>query len=246
VDQACLMAVENPEEVEYFFTTQQVFEACSQFPERLIPFCSVDPRHRYPDRFDPRPLIQEYAQAGCKGFGELLAGLPIDDPGLQRIYAACGEFGLPVLFHSDHWICRDEPGEPRLERILQDFPDTIFIGHATRFWMEISKDPPLENLAANPYPGGAVTPVGATDRLLNQYPNLYGDLSANSGYNALTRDPAFGLDFLERHQDKLLFGSDMLAPGQLLPVIDFLRTCPISETAREKICAGNARRVLKL
>ena len=28
--------------------------------------------------------------------------------------------------------------------------------------------------------------------LLRKYPNLYGDLSAGSGYNAITRDPAFG------------------------------------------------------
>jgi len=246
VDQACLMAVENPEEMDFFFTTEQVLAACARHPRRLIPFCSVDPRHRYPERFDPRPIIQEYAQRGCKGLGELLAGLPMDDPGLQEIYAACGEFGLPVLFHSDHWICRDEPGQPRLELMLQTYPNTIFIGHAMRFWMEISQNAPLETLTEAPYPTGPVEPTGSTDRLLGQYPNLYGDLSANSGYNALNRDPDFGLDFLERHQDKLLFGSDMIYPNQSLPMLEFLRRCHISVPARQKICAGNARRLLKL
>ena len=47
-----------------------------------------------------------------------------------------------------------------------------------------------------------------TDKLLSDYPNLYGDLSANSGRNDLTRTPAFAVDFLKRHQDKLHFGSD--------------------------------------
>ena len=37
---------------------------------------------------------------------------------------------------------------------------------------------------------------------------LYGDLSANSGNNALSRDPEFTPAFLKRHQDKLIFGSD--------------------------------------
>jgi uncharacterized protein len=32
--------------------------------------------------------------------------------------------------------------------------------------------------------------------------------AANSGNNALSRDPEFTADFLTRHQDKLLFGSD--------------------------------------
>jgi hypothetical protein len=33
-------------------------------------------------------------------------------------------------------------------------------------------------------------------------------LSANSGNNAMSRDPSFTADFLKRHQDKLFFGSD--------------------------------------
>ena len=33
-------------------------------------------------------------------------------------------------------------------------------------------------------------------------------MSANSGNNALSRDPEFTADFLARHQNKLLFGSD--------------------------------------
>lgn len=246
IDQACLMAVENPEEVDYYFTTEQVLEACALFPERLIPFCSVDPRHRYPESFDPYPLIKEYAERGCRGFGEVLAGVPIDYPGLQKIYAACGEFGLPVLFHADHHICYDEPGAPRLERMLQAYPDTIFIGHSTRFWAEISQNADLDPVRLAAYPSGPVTPTGPTDRLLGQYPNLYGDLSAGSGYTALTRDPAFGLDFLERRQDKLLFGTDVLYPDQKLPIVHFLRNSPISEAAREKILYRNTERLLRL
>jgi predicted TIM-barrel fold metal-dependent hydrolase len=53
-----------------------------------------------------------------------------------------------------------------------------------------------------------VTAGGLTDRYLSDYPNMFGDLSAGSGLNALTRDEAFTRDFLTRHQNKLLFGSD--------------------------------------
>ena len=52
------------------------------------------------------------------------------------------------------------------------------------------------------------TSCGVTDKLLGDYANLFGDLSANSGNNALSRDPQFTPDFLRRHQDKLIFGSD--------------------------------------
>ena len=33
-------------------------------------------------------------------------------------------------------------------------------------------------------------------------------MSAVSAHTAMTRDPEFAADFLRRHQDKLLFGSD--------------------------------------
>ena len=246
IDRACLMAVENPEEGDYYFTTEQVLAACARYPDRLIPFCNVDPRHRYPESFDPRPVIEGYMTRCCKGFGEILAGVPIDHPGLQKIYAACGELGLPVLFHSDHLICSDEPGEPRLESMLQAYPQTIFIGHSTRFWAEVSLNPDLDPVRLAAYPTGPVTPIGATDRLLGAYPNLYGDLSGGSGYTALTRDRPFGLDFLTRHQDKLVFGTDVVTPGRPLPIVNFLRSCQISETAREKILHLNAERLLRL
>lgn len=244
IEQAVVLAVESPEELDYYVTTEQVLEACALHSGRLIPFCSVDPRRRYPERFDPEPLIAEYAARGCRGFGEVLAGVPIDDPGLQAIYAACGRHCLPVLFHTDHLICRDEPGLPGLERMLGEFPETIFVGHAIRFWAEISADVKPEQFHISVYAGGPVVRGGTTDRLLTEYPNLYGDLSGGSGLNALTRDPEFGLDFLERQQDKLLLGTDILTPGQQPAIVEYLRTCAISEEAREKICHLTARGLL--
>ena len=44
--------------------------------------------------------------------------------------------------------------------------------------------------------------------MLGDYPNLFADLSANSGNNALSRDPEFTPGFLKRHESKLIFGSD--------------------------------------
>jgi hypothetical protein len=81
---------------------------------------------------------------------------------------------------------------------------TTFIGHADAFWANMSAD--YRNEAA--YPSGPIVRGGITDRLLADYPNLHGDLAANSGNNALSRDAAFTRDFLRRHQDKLIFGSD--------------------------------------
>lgn len=58
------------------------------------------------------------------------------------------------------------------------------------------------------YPASKVKAGGVADRVLADYANIYGDFSANSGRNALTRDEEFVTDFLVRHRRKLMFGSD--------------------------------------
>jgi hypothetical protein len=90
------------------------------------------------------------------------------------------------------------------ESILKAYPRTTFIGHADAFWANVSAD--YRNEAA--YPAGPIKRGGVTDRLLGDYANLFGDLAANSGNNAMSRDAAFTADFLKRHRHKLLFGSD--------------------------------------
>ena len=96
------------------------------------------------------------------------------------------------------------------------------------------------------YPRGAVAPDGAIDRLMDKYPNLYGDLSAGSGANAIRRDPTFGRDFLIRRADRLLFGTDYLANGQVVPQFELLAGMDLPDDVQLKIFRGNARRILGL
>ncbi len=240
--QAVVLAVENPEELDYYVPTTQVLDACARHPDRLIPFCACDPRHRYPGSFDPYPLLAEYAAAGCRGFGENLCGLPIDDPMQRRVYEACARLRLPVLLHIDRWINRDAPGLPGLERLLRDYPEVTFIGHAQYFWREISAE--VDPQAS--YPTGPVVPGGRVETLLSGHPNLMADLSAHSGYNALARDPAHAVGFLERQRHKLLFGTDLLTADQRIDIATFLDDLPLSAETRRAVYFGNAARLLRL
>ena len=146
---------------------------------------------------------------GAVAFGELKFHLTADAPEFQRVYALAGELGVPILVHFQEvphfegegvWAT----GFKQFEVMLKKFPQTQFIGHADAFWANV--DAKYANEAA--YPTGPITRGGITDKLLGDYANLHGDLSANSGNNALSRDATFTADFLERHQDKLQFGSD--------------------------------------
>ena len=88
---------------------------------------------------------------------------------------------------------------------------------------------------------------------MRRYPNLWADISAGSGHNALTRDRAFGLAFLDEFQDKLLFGTDSCLRSDVNGVwrtVALLRELEASRSlsaeALEKLQWRNAARLLNL
>jgi uncharacterized protein len=161
-------------------------------------------------RPDAEQVLTQAVKAGAQGFGEMKFHVAADGPELRRVYALAADLRVPILIHFqevDHF-----PNEgtwstgyaKTFESVLEAYPKTMFIGHADAFWANVSAD--YHNEAA--YPTGPITRGGVTDKWLADYPNLFGDLAANSGNNAMSRDPEFSVDFLKRHQDKLFFGSD--------------------------------------
>ena len=243
VERAVLLPLESPESSSLPILTREVLVLARRHPDRFIPFAVIDPRASIREQ-DLRPLFEGYIEQGARGFGEHKVGLPIDDPRSQTLYGLAGELGLPVVLHMDGLRNTDAVGLPGLERMLRLFPQTTFIGHAPGWWSSISGDCTEADL--NGYPQGPVTPGGAADRLLSQHANMWADLSAGSGARAISRDAEFGRAFLERHQEKLLFATDYLYPGQDVPQFELLERMELTPAAREKILHGNAERLLGL
>ncbi len=256
IDKTCILALsEHPEGAYLECDTEDVITACARYPDRLIPFCLIDPRYgNHPDT-DFSPLLAEYKARGCKGLGELLPKLDFDDPRCLNLYRQAGAAGLPVLFDMmdgpySYGLC-DDYGLPKLEHALKTCPDTVFIGHGPTFWAEISADVPPDRRAG--YPPGPVKSGGAVPRLLRQYPNLWADISAGSGHNALVRDPAFGLAFLDEFQDKLMFGTDSCVRSDVNGIwrtVALLRQIETDQSlasgALEKLKWRNCARLLNL
>jgi predicted TIM-barrel fold metal-dependent hydrolase len=96
------------------------------------------------------------------------------------------------------------------------------------------------------YPKDVVKPGGRLDQLLQNYDNIYADLSAGSGYNALTRDPSFINGFLTRNQNKVLFGTDLVFKGQKVQQHTALESTGISKEVLQKIYFSNAAGLLNL
>ncbi len=245
IEKSVVLPIENPEETHWYYTTEQVLKECKKFPDRLIPFCNIDPRRgENKEKMDFQPLIEEYVERGCRGFGEILANLKTNDKRLKKIYKICGMLKFPVLLHlqASKIGIYDPVGLPYLEKVLLEFPQTVFIAHGPGFWAEISANVTAKD--KNSYPTGKVIEGGKVDYLLSNYPNLYGDLSAPSGYNAISRDVSYAKNFLFKHQKQLLFGTDYLAVGQELPIIDFLKNLELPLAAKENIFYKNAMKIL--
>ena len=151
--------------------------------------------------------IERYLKRGAKVIAEQKFGVECDSPEMQRIYALAQAYDVPVLMHWQFKMYNY--GFERFHKMLEKFPRVNFLGHAQTWWANIDRNHTDQTVL---YPKGPVTPGGLTDRYLSDYPNMYGDLSAGSGLNALTRDEDFTRDFLTRHHDKLLFGSDCRRP----------------------------------
>jgi len=243
VAQAWVLSLVSPESWFYPVTPQWILEQTAPFRDRLVPFCCVDPRSINLGGYDGMlDILKRYVDAGARGFGEHKWGGAIDDPRNIELLRACAAVKLPILFHLDGRRNMDKPGLPGLEKVLQEVPDGIFIAHAQGWWASISGD--VKEAEFDGYPRTPVVPGGAIDRLMDKYPNLYGDLSAGSGANAIQRDPEFGREFILRRADRLLFGTDYLANGQEVPQFEMLDSLELSQDVQAKIFRDNARSLL--
>ena len=256
IERAVLLPGVNPECSYAPQSNEEVLELARRHDGRFIPFCNMDPRAMTNSIQAPFDwLFKYYRDKGCKGIGEVCANLPMLDPLVQNMFKGAESAGLPLTFHLSPFVgysygLVDGAGLPQLEESLKRFPKLKFFGHSQTFWAEMGANPTVGERMG--YPKGEIKEEGRVPQLMRRYPNLYGDLSAGSGCNALTRDRAHAVKFLNEFQDRLFFGTDICQPTMytLRPLAEFLldlrRTGEISEVVFQKVARENAVRVLEL
>jgi len=218
------------------------FEMAKQYPKEF--FFGAN---EVTDLPTARVEIEKYLKMGAVIIGEQKFHVECDSKESQILYALAAEYKVPILLHFQHDTYN--MGIERLHMMLEKFPSTNFLGHAQTWWANIDKNHKDQTVL---YPKGPVTPGGITDRLLSDYPNMFADMSAGSGLNALTRDEDHARAFLERHQDKILYGSDCLdhfgrAPEcQGAQTIAALRKLAPSKAIERKILYGNSAKMFRL
>jgi len=273
IDKSVVLPIVSPE-IYIPQDTADIIEMARQYPDRIIPFCNVDPRAMTNDSHAPlEELLEYYKELGCKGVGEVMPNMRTDDPKVQNLFRAAEKVGLSVTTDGSDQLdgdfgLYDDPGLPQLELSLRRFPNLIFFGHGPIFWGEIAKlETPGEKGVPFRFGGGGqvegihggsclpnyMQPIreeGVVAKLLRRYPNLYCDLSDGTAYNALARDLKYTAEFVKEFEDRMFFGTDIVSPDMPIPQIDALkqwkRDGVISASAYNKITHENAMRFLNL
>jgi hypothetical protein len=157
-------------------------------------------------------ILKELGLHYRDGGGALLA---VDDPRFGPVWEACADLGLPVLMHqgdpagffepvtpdNEHydslikypaWSFAD-PKYPRRRELLER-RDRLFARHPrTTFLL--------------PHGGGWPENLGYVSDLLDAHPNVGIDISAR--LDEFGRQPYRARELFIRHQDRILFGTDM-------------------------------------
>jgi len=205
-----------------------IVAAYSKYPDRFELWCGFDYTGYNQPGYGPE-AVKELVRCfnkGAKGVGELgdkgkglfyckppAYGMHIDDPRMDPLLERCAELGMPINIHVGEpqwfyekmdstndglmnaytWRLDNQEGILNLDDVLKTLengvkrhPKTIFIAcHLA------NQNTDLEKLG----------------RLLDDYPNLFADISARYAENAPV--PRYTKAFFDKYQDRLLYGTDM-------------------------------------
>lgn len=215
-------------------------------PERFVLGYAPNP-HR-PDAIDVlRSAVDLYGVQVC---GEVKFRILYDDPDAVDMFRFCGEAHLPVTLHfDDPEASKNGKNYPRrtwwfggsidhLDNLLSLCKDTAFLGHAPGFWSHISGD---DKASTESYPKGPVLPGGKVEELLAKHKNLYCDISAGSGCNALSRDLDYTYRLICRFPDRFLYARDYFDNIHQ----DLIEKLSLPHDVYELVMHGNAERLVK-
>lgn len=217
-------------------------EVAKRYPDRFTFFANEVPYHP-----EARQVIEKYLNQGAIGIGEQKFFVDVLSPTMDLICDIAQHFSVPILSHFQYERYNVNFGQ--FWRVLAKYPKVNFIGHAQTWWANIDADQTREPSVL--YPRGKVKAGGWTDRYLRDYPNMFADLSAGSGLNAMRRDEDHARAFIERNQDKLIYGSDCndhvgqgpkCSGSEQIAMVRKLA----SPAVQKKLFSGNARRIMRL
>ena len=202
------------------------------YPNRFLVFTNVDFDGIDDADWTKRTVkqLEEDVRKGAKGlkiykslgmFNKDSKGnrIHIDDPRIDPVWAKCGELGIPVLIHSadprQFWQPIDNQNERWLE--LKTHPgrrhdnDPVSWETIINEQHNIFKKHPETNFI-NAHMGWYANDLKKLGEMMDLYPNMYTEIGAIIA--ELGRQPRAAKAFIEKYQDRVLFGKDSWVPDE--------------------------------
>jgi len=155
--------------------------------------------------------------------GETGSLVKVDDPRLDAMWDACGSLRMPVAIHvadPEAFFLPTDRFNERFEE-LNNHPDWSFHGSDYPSFRElvdafdrvVARHPRTQFVAV--HFGLNAEHLASVSERLTRYPNLHVDTAARIG--ELGRQPRAARAFFEKHQDRILFGTDAVPGGDDTP-----------------------------
>ena len=219
----------------------------SKYGNRFELWCGFDNTGYDKPGYGPEAVLEleRCFKAGAKGVGELMfkgKGIPAtssvksimlpDDPREDLLFEKCAELGLPVNIHisEDKWmyeridstndgLLNAASWEVKMENGAKSHEEML-----TRLENTLKKHPKTTFVAA--HLANCCADLSVLGNFFDKYPNLFADISAR--YGEIAPIPKFVHDFIEKYQDRIVYGTDMSFNERIYRV-----TFRILETADE-------------
>jgi predicted TIM-barrel fold metal-dependent hydrolase len=147
----------------------------------------------------------------------------VDDARFDPMWDTCGQLGIPVAIHVSDPIAFFTPTDRFNERYeeLNNHPDWSFYDHDFPSNEEIlearnhvfARHPKTEFIAL--HVGNFAEDLENVSENLDRFPNMSVDIAARIG--ELGRQPRTARKFFEKHQDRILFGTDATPNAEEFP-----------------------------
>jgi len=205
-----------------------IYNMYAKYGNRFELWCGFDYNGYDKPGYGPEAVkeLERCVKKGAKGAGEIMfkgKGVPPntlgrtmmlpDDPRVGLLFDKCAELGIPVNIHisEDKWMyekidstndglmnaatwqVKREYGSKSHEEMLDLFEKTLKNHPKTTFVAAH-----LVNCCAD------LTVLG---NFFDKYPNLFADISAR--YGEIAPIPKFVREFIEKYQDRIVYGTDM-------------------------------------
>ncbi|MBO0590180.1 amidohydrolase family protein [Cellulophaga sp. E16_2] len=207
-----------------------IYKLYSKYDDRFELWCGFD-YTGYTEKGWAKKAVKELERCynvGARGIGELgdkgegllyskptpAYGMHIDDERMKPLIQKCGELGMPINIHvaEPYWMY--EPIDKHNDGLMN--ADTWQIDKSKKdFLLHQDLVTTLENAVKENSKTTFIAchfancsyDLSIIGKLLETYPNLYADISAR--YAETAPVPRYTKAFYEKHQDKLLYGTDM-------------------------------------